>query len=143
MPRPSRSAHVLRRPLRNPRWPDAGRSRTLLAARHPLQRSNCMAARQRRRAAGVLAGVAGDHLFGAHRHDLVAIKDSAPLVDHDETIGVAVQSQADIVIAGRAFSVHQLGLYSEALFVALIITGRFLPPLNEVALPAYAELAKG
>jgi O-antigen/teichoic acid export membrane protein len=53
-----------------------------------------------------------------------------------------VQSQADIVIAGRAFSTHQLGLYSEALFVALIFTGRFLPPLNEVAFPAYAELAK-
>lgn len=53
-----------------------------------------------------------------------------------------VQSQADIVIAGRAFSTHELGLYSEALFVALIFTGRFLPPLNEVAFPAYAELAK-
>ena len=53
-----------------------------------------------------------------------------------------VQSQADIVIAGRAFTAHDLGLYSEALFVALIFTGRFLPPLNEVAFPAYAELAK-
>ena len=53
-----------------------------------------------------------------------------------------VQSQADIFIAGRAFSTHDLGLYSEALFVALIFTGRFLPPLNEVAFPAYAELAK-
>jgi O-antigen/teichoic acid export membrane protein len=53
-----------------------------------------------------------------------------------------VQSQADILIAGRSFSVHALGLYSEALFVALIFTGRFLPPLNEVAFPAYAELAK-
>lgn len=53
-----------------------------------------------------------------------------------------VQSQADIVIAGRMFSTHELGLYSEALFVALIFTGRFLPPLNEVAFPAYAELAK-
>lgn len=53
-----------------------------------------------------------------------------------------VQSQADIVIAGRMFSTHDLGLYSEALFVALIFTGRFLPPLNEVAFPAYAELAK-
>jgi len=51
-----------------------------------------------------------------------------------------IQSQADIVIAGRSFSPHDLGLYSEALFVALIFTGRFLPPLNEVAFPAYAEL---
>jgi O-antigen/teichoic acid export membrane protein len=53
-----------------------------------------------------------------------------------------IQSQADIVFAGRAFTTHDLGLYSEALFVALIFTGRFLPPLNEVAFPAYAELAK-
>ncbi len=53
-----------------------------------------------------------------------------------------VQSQADILIAGRSFTTHDLGLYSEALFVALIFTGRFLPPLNEVAFPAYAELAK-
>lgn len=53
-----------------------------------------------------------------------------------------VQSQSDVFIAGRSFSVHELGLYSEALFVALIFTGRFLPPLNDVAFPAYAELAK-
>lgn len=51
-----------------------------------------------------------------------------------------VQSQADIVIAGRSFDPHHLGLYSEALFLTLIFTGRFLPPLNEVAFPAYAEL---
>jgi O-antigen/teichoic acid export membrane protein len=53
-----------------------------------------------------------------------------------------VQSQADIFIAGSRFSPHDLGLYSEALFLTLIFTGRFLPPLNEVAFPAYAELAK-
>lgn len=53
-----------------------------------------------------------------------------------------VQSQSDIFIAGRNFSPHHLGLYSEALFFTLIFTGRFLPPLNEVALPAYAELRK-
>ncbi|MCT2557392.1 lipopolysaccharide biosynthesis protein [Tsuneonella sp. YG55] len=53
-----------------------------------------------------------------------------------------VQSQADIVIAGRSFAAHELGLYSEALFLTLIITGRFLPPINEVAFPAYAELYK-
>ncbi len=51
-----------------------------------------------------------------------------------------VQSQSDIVIGGRNFDPHQLGLYSEALFLTLIFTGRFLPPLNEVAFPAYAEL---
>lgn len=53
-----------------------------------------------------------------------------------------VQSQADIVIAGRSFDTHSLGLYAEALFLTLIITGRFLPPINEVAFPTYAELYK-
>jgi O-antigen/teichoic acid export membrane protein len=53
-----------------------------------------------------------------------------------------VQSQSDIFIAGSRFNPHDLGLYSEALFLTLIFTGRFLPPLNEVAFPAYAELNK-
>jgi len=53
-----------------------------------------------------------------------------------------VQSQSDILIAGRSFDAHQLGLYSEALFLTLIITGRFLPPVNEVCFPTYAELHK-
>ena len=52
-----------------------------------------------------------------------------------------IQSQADIVIAGRQFTTHHLGIYSEALFLTLIFTGRFLPPLNEVAFPAYSELS--
>lgn len=51
-----------------------------------------------------------------------------------------IQSQSDIVIAGRGFTPHDLGLYAESLFLVLIFTGRFLPPLNEVAFPAYAEL---
>lgn len=51
-----------------------------------------------------------------------------------------VQSQSDIVIAGRNFAPQELGLYSESLFLVLIFTGRFLPPLNEVAYPAYAQL---
>ena len=53
-----------------------------------------------------------------------------------------IQSQADIVIAGRLFTPHDLGLYSESLFLTLIFTGKFIPPLNEVAFPAYAELDK-
>jgi O-antigen/teichoic acid export membrane protein len=53
-----------------------------------------------------------------------------------------VQSQSDVVIAGRTFVNHDLGLYAEALFLTLIVTGRFLPPVNEVAFPAYAELHK-
>ncbi len=51
-----------------------------------------------------------------------------------------IQSQSDIVIAGRLLSTYDLGLYSEALFLTLIVTGRFLPPINEVALAAYSEL---
>jgi O-antigen/teichoic acid export membrane protein len=51
-----------------------------------------------------------------------------------------IQSQSDIFIAGRVFETHDLGLYAEALFLTLIVTGRFLPPINEVAFPAYAEL---
>jgi O-antigen/teichoic acid export membrane protein len=54
-----------------------------------------------------------------------------------------VQSQSDIVIAGRSFGAHELGLYSEALFLTLIITARFLPPINEVCFPTFAELYKG
>lgn len=53
-----------------------------------------------------------------------------------------VQSQSDIFIAGRAFDTHDLGLYAEALFLTLIVTGRFLPPINDVAFPAYATLHK-
>ena len=53
-----------------------------------------------------------------------------------------VQSQSDVVIAGRALDTHDLGLYAEALFLTLIVTGRFIPPINEVAFPAYAELHK-
>ena len=53
-----------------------------------------------------------------------------------------IQSQADIFIAGRLLDPHDLGLYSESLFITLIFTGRFIPPINEVALPAYAHLIK-
>lgn len=53
-----------------------------------------------------------------------------------------IQSQSDVVIAGRAMDVHDLGLYTEALFLTLIVTGRFLPPINEVAFAAYSELHK-
>lgn len=51
-----------------------------------------------------------------------------------------IQSQSDIVIAGRLLPTHDLGLYSEALFLTLIVTARFIPPINEVALAAYSEL---
>ena len=51
-----------------------------------------------------------------------------------------IQSQSDVVIAGRLMETHDLGLYTQALFLTLIITGRFIPPINEVALAAYSEL---
>lgn len=54
-----------------------------------------------------------------------------------------IQSQADVFIAGRSVSPHDLGLYAEALFLSQILSARFLPPINEVALAAYAELNKG
>lgn len=53
-----------------------------------------------------------------------------------------VQSQTDIFLAGRRVTPHDLGLYAEALFLTQIFTSKFVPPLNEVAFPAYAELDK-
>jgi len=53
-----------------------------------------------------------------------------------------IQSQADVFIAGRALDPHSLGLYAEALFLTQIFSSRFVPPLNEVAFPAYARLQK-
>ena len=51
-----------------------------------------------------------------------------------------IQSESDVVIAGRLLETHNLGLYTQALFLTLIVTGRFIPPINEVALAAYSEL---
>jgi O-antigen/teichoic acid export membrane protein len=51
-----------------------------------------------------------------------------------------VQSQSDIFIAGRRFGTHDLGLYAEALFLTQLFAVKFIPPLNEVAFPAYARL---
>ncbi len=51
-----------------------------------------------------------------------------------------VQSQSDIFIAGRHFDAHDLGLYAEALFLTQLFAVKFVPPLNEVAFPAYARL---
>ncbi len=51
-----------------------------------------------------------------------------------------IQSQADIAIAGSRFDPYHLGLYFEALFLAQILTSKFIPPLNEVAFPSYVEL---
>lgn len=51
-----------------------------------------------------------------------------------------VQTQADIVIGGRVLQPHELGLYAEALFLTQIIVSKFIPPLNDVAFPAYARM---
>lgn len=53
-----------------------------------------------------------------------------------------IQSQSDILIAGRTFDPHHLGLYAEALFLTLIFSAKFIPPLNEVAFPAYTQMAR-
>jgi len=51
-----------------------------------------------------------------------------------------IESQADIFIAGRSFSAHELGIYSTSLFLTQIFVSKFVPPLNEVAFSAYARL---
>ena len=51
-----------------------------------------------------------------------------------------VQSQADVAIAGRAFDAHELGIYTTALFLAQIFVTKLVPPLNEVAFAAFAQV---
>jgi O-antigen/teichoic acid export membrane protein len=51
-----------------------------------------------------------------------------------------IQSQSDIFIAGRAFDNHTLGLYAEGLMITQLFATKFIPPLNEVAFPAYARI---
>lgn len=51
-----------------------------------------------------------------------------------------VQTQADVVIAGRHLPVGELGLYTTALFLTQLIATKFVPPLNDVAFPAYARI---
>lgn len=51
-----------------------------------------------------------------------------------------VQTQADVVIAGRAFDPHLLGIYTTSLFLTQIFVTKFVPPINKVAFSAYAKL---
>lgn len=51
-----------------------------------------------------------------------------------------IQTQSDIFIIGRQFSPHEVGVYSQAIFLATIFYARFVPPLNEVAFPAYSRM---
>ena len=50
-------------------------------------------------------------------------------------------AQADIVIAGRRLSAHEVGLYSTALFLAALPVAKLIPILNEVGFSAYARAA--
>lgn len=51
-----------------------------------------------------------------------------------------VQSQADILVAGRWFEAHLVGIYTTALLLTQIFNNKVVPPLNEVAFAAYARM---
>jgi O-antigen/teichoic acid export membrane protein len=51
-----------------------------------------------------------------------------------------IQTQSDIFIGGRFLSASELGLYTTALFLAQLLTSKFVPPMNEIAYAAYARL---
>lgn len=50
-----------------------------------------------------------------------------------------VQSQADVMIAGRVLDAHDLGVYTTGLFLAQLLAAKFVPPINEVAYAAYSR----
>lgn len=50
-----------------------------------------------------------------------------------------VQSQADVMIAGRVLDAHSLGVYTTGLFLAQLLAAKFVPPINEVAYAAYSR----
>jgi O-antigen/teichoic acid export membrane protein len=50
-----------------------------------------------------------------------------------------VQSQADVMIAGRVLDTHTLGVYTTGLFLAQLLASKFVPPINEVAYAAYSR----
>jgi O-antigen/teichoic acid export membrane protein len=51
-----------------------------------------------------------------------------------------IQTQADVVIAGRVLGPHELGLYTTALFVTQILAAKFVPPINDIAFAAYSRV---
>ncbi len=51
-----------------------------------------------------------------------------------------MQTQSDIIVAGRTFAPHELGFYTTALFLSQIFVTKVVPPLNEVAFSAYAQI---
>jgi O-antigen/teichoic acid export membrane protein len=50
------------------------------------------------------------------------------------------QSQADILVAGRWFDPHLVGVYTTALLLTQIFNNKVVPPLNEVAFAAYSRM---
>lgn len=50
-----------------------------------------------------------------------------------------VQSQADVMIAGRVLDPHELGVYTTGLFLAQLLAAKFVPPINEIAFAAYSR----
>lgn len=50
-----------------------------------------------------------------------------------------VQSQSDVMIAGRVLDPHSLGVYTTGLFLAQLLAAKFVPPINEVAYAAYSR----
>ena len=50
-----------------------------------------------------------------------------------------IQSQADVMIAGRMLQAHWLGVYTTGLFLAQLLAAKFVPPINEVAFAAYSR----
>lgn len=51
-----------------------------------------------------------------------------------------IQTQSDVFIGGRFLDARHLGLYTTALFLAQLLTSKFVPPMNEIAYSAYARL---
>lgn len=51
-----------------------------------------------------------------------------------------LQVQADVFIAGRILTPHDLGIYTTALFLTQIMATKFVPPLNDVAFAAYSRI---
>lgn len=51
-----------------------------------------------------------------------------------------IQTQADLLVAGRLFDAHMVGIYTTALFLTQIFNNKVIPPLNEVAFTAYSRI---
>jgi O-antigen/teichoic acid export membrane protein len=49
-------------------------------------------------------------------------------------------TQADVLVAGRLFDAHVVGVYTTALFLTQIFNNKVIPPLNEVAFTAYSRM---